>query len=96
MGQIEWATGHHKYGTDPWPVMTVKRDFNRVLEKLTATLNDEIKFAFDNRLGTNTNDWMELNVLKTMKLIIAQGSSRFTVGLPLCKIIHMVTNIFIS
>ena len=83
--QIDWSTGHHKYVTDPWQGMIVKRDINRVLEKLMVALNDELGSAFDSRLGTNMRDWTEVNVLQTMKLIVAQASSRFTVGLPLCE-----------
>ena len=85
MDQIDWTTGHHKYVTDPWHGMIVKRDINRVLEKLMVALNDELRSAFDSRLGTNMRDWTEINVLQTMKLIVAQASSRFTVGLPLCE-----------
>jgi hypothetical protein len=83
--QLEWSTGHEKYAIDPWQADLVKREINRVLERLMVSLNDELKFAFDKRLGMNTSAWTEFKVWETMKLIVAQGSSRFTVGLPLCE-----------
>ena len=77
--------GHEKFIHDPWQAMLVKRDMNAVLENLMIGLADELKFVFDARFGTHTMEWKELNVLSTVKLIVAQGSSRFTVGLQLCK-----------
>jgi hypothetical protein len=82
---IEWITGHHKYVTDPWQGLVVKVELNRVLEKLMGAVNDESKLAMDDRFGTNTDDWTDINVFETMRLIVAQASSRFTVGLPLCE-----------
>ena len=84
LDQIDYILGHHKYITDPWQGMLVKRDMNSVLENLVVALDDELKLAFDARFGTKANEWTDINLLRTMKLIVAQGSSRFTVGLPLC------------
>lgn len=64
----------------------VKRDMNAILERLMIALEDELKFAFDARFGTETKEWTEITLFKTMKKIVAQASSRFTVGLPMCKI----------
>lgn len=83
--QAGYNLSHEKFISDPWHSMLVKRDMNRVLENLAAALEDELKLTFDTRLGTGTEQWTELTLLQTMKLIVAQGSSRFTVGLPLCK-----------
>jgi hypothetical protein len=84
--QPQYALGDHKYITNNWQGTMLRRDMNCVLDKLVAVLDDELKYAFDQRFGTNTNDWVELPILQTMSLIVAQGSSRFTVGLPHCKI----------
>lgn len=48
-------------------------------------MNDELGVAIDTRLGIDTDGWTEIPLLSTMKLLIAQASSRFTVGAPLCK-----------
>lgn len=65
--------------------MVLKRDMNAVLENLMVALNEELQFCFKARLGTDTKGWTELDIYETMQIVIAQGSSRFTVGLPLCK-----------
>lgn len=58
---------------------------NSILENIAGSLNDELKFASDSRFGTNVEEWTELNVLNAVKLIVAQGSSRATLSLPLCN-----------
>ncbi len=85
MDSFDWSTGHRKYFLDPWQGMVLKRDMNAVLENLMVALNEELQFCFKARFGTDTNEWTELDIYETMQIVIAQGSSRFTVGLPLCK-----------
>ncbi len=63
----------------------VKRDMNATLEKLMVALEDELKVAFDARFGADPVNWTEITLYGTMKKIVAQASSRFTVGLPTCK-----------
>ena len=70
---------------DPWQGMMVKRDMNATIERLVIALDDELKFAFEARFGTETENWTEITLYGVMKKVIAQASSRFTVGLPLCK-----------
>jgi hypothetical protein len=83
--QAKYSIGDHKFVFDPWQGMLVKRDMNAVLENLMVALDDELKFSFDERFGADTQTWKELTLLRTMRLMVAQGSSRFTVGLSLCK-----------
>ncbi|KAE9370254.1 putative cytochrome P450 [Stipitochalara longipes BDJ] len=85
MDSFDWTTGHRKYLVDPWQGLVLKRDMNAVLENLMVALNDELQFCFLERFGTNTKEWTELDIYETMQMVIAQGSSRFTVGLPLCR-----------
>lgn len=75
-----------KIVADPWQGMMVKRDMNAIIEKLVVALDDELRFAFEQRFGTETEQWTEITLYGTMKKLVAQASSRFTVGLPLCKI----------
>jgi hypothetical protein len=84
--QAGYNLSHEKFISDPWQSLLVKRDMNRVLENLATALEDELKFTLDTRFDTDTEQWTELTLLQTVKLIVAQGSSRFTVGLPLCKV----------
>jgi hypothetical protein len=83
--QAHTNIGDPKFVTNPWQSLLVKKDMSRVLESLVVALDEELHFAFDQRFGTNTQEWTDIPLLQTMKLIVAQGSSRFTVGLPLCK-----------
>lgn len=67
----------------------VKKDMNAILETLIVALEDELSFAFDSRFGTAA-DWTDITLYGTMKKIVAQASSRFTVGLPMCKSLSRV------
>lgn len=71
--------------TDPWQGMLVKKDMNQVLEAIATALDDELGVAFDHYFGTDTARWREVDLAPTVRRIIAQGASRFTVGLPLCR-----------
>ncbi|OLN97016.1 hypothetical protein CCHL11_02039 [Colletotrichum chlorophyti] len=82
--QVQWAMGHDRYVVDGWQGLLVKTELNTVLERICASLNDELGPAFDKRLGTDT-DWKEVDVLTATRLVVTQASSRFMVGLPLCR-----------
>ncbi len=84
LDQADYNLSSHKFITDPWNGNLVKTQMNRVLESLATAMNDELGAAFDQRLGTNTEQWREIEVKNTMKMVVGQASSRFTVGLPLC------------
>jgi hypothetical protein len=81
---VEYNIGT-KYVTDCYPAMYVKRDMTANAERIAMSIADELKPAFDARFGSCTDIWKEVNVLNSMKLVVAQYSSRFTVGLPLCR-----------
>lgn len=82
-----------KFFLDAWQSTLVKREMNNILETVAISLDDELKFAFASRVGTNTDEWTEFNVLDTIKLIVAQGSSRATVSLPLCNSTHATVSL---
>ena len=81
--------GHDKYITDPWQGVLVKSDLNKALDIIVLAMNDELKYAFDTRFGTDTARWRELDHVETIRIIIAQAASRFTIGLPLYKRCHV-------
>lgn len=84
VNQVYYSLGHTKYVGDPWQSMLVKRELNAVLENIVAGLNEELQVAFDAHFGTDKNSWKRINLLETVRLVVAQAASRFTVGLPLC------------
>ncbi|KAK7430970.1 hypothetical protein QQZ08_002499 [Neonectria magnoliae] len=67
--QFEWSLGDRDIVLDVWPGFVVKRDMNRVLEATCATMNNELQFAFDQRLGLDTEDWREIDLLPTIQLV---------------------------
>ncbi|KAJ3538649.1 hypothetical protein NM208_g5815 [Fusarium decemcellulare] len=83
--QVKWALGHDRYVSDAWHGLLVRTDLNRVLENVCAALNNELGVAFDKFFGTDTENWKELDLLETVRMVVAQAASRFTLGLPLCR-----------
>lgn len=83
MDQAHYSVGGEQYVRDPWQGGLVRSEMNAVLENLCAALNEELGVAFEQRLGTE-KEWREVGLLELMRGVVAQGSSRFTVGLPLC------------
>ncbi|OAX85266.1 hypothetical protein ACJ72_00354 [Emergomyces africanus] len=84
LDQIDWAADHHKYITDPWLPPILNRDVNRNLDRYLGPLGEEMRNAVERRIP-NQNEWVEIPLWDTLKLIIAQGSSQFTVGESLCR-----------
>ncbi|OJD25660.1 hypothetical protein ACJ73_02970 [Blastomyces percursus] len=84
LDQIDWAADHHKYVTDAWLTPILNRDVNRNLDRYLPPLGEEVQNAVERRIP-NKDEWTEIPLWDTMKLVIAQVSSQFTVGEPLCR-----------
>lgn len=80
--QPQYSLGHMAPILDPWQGLLVRQDINATLEVLATAMNDELRVAFDTHFGTE--GWREVDLMKTVRMIVAQAASRFTVGLPLC------------
>ncbi|EEY17837.1 cytochrome P450 [Verticillium alfalfae VaMs.102] len=85
LDQLTYTLGEDRLLIDSWNALIVKRDMNAVLEKVAAVLNDELRVAFDEQFGTDTETWREVDLNKVMPLIISQAAGRYTMGLPLCR-----------
>ncbi|KAG5744606.1 hypothetical protein H9Q72_013009 [Fusarium xylarioides] len=83
--QARWSLGHDKYVVDAWQGLVVKYDLNRAIEIIANNMKDELHEVFDEQFGTDTENWKRIDLTKTVKMIVAQAASRFTVGLPLCR-----------
>ncbi|KAK4209138.1 pisatin demethylase cytochrome P450 monooxygenase [Rhypophila decipiens] len=79
----DWNTGSADYIHDPWQSAVIRKDMARVLEVLATAVDDELRYAVPEYLDVATAE--DVDVLGTMKWIVAQISSRFIVGLPLCR-----------
>jgi cytochrome P450 len=77
--------GHTRYWGDAWQFHIVKTRLNGILPDIILNLNNELKRAFDTYFGTDTENWEEIDLEKTMHRIIAQAANRFIVGEPLCR-----------
>ncbi|KAF6523027.1 hypothetical protein HZS61_014555 [Fusarium oxysporum f. sp. conglutinans] len=79
----DWNSGHANYIQDPWQSIVIKKEMGRFLEILAAAVDDELQYAIPEYIKPGAGD--EVDVYEAMKWIVAQVSSRFTVGLPLCR-----------
>lgn len=78
--------GDAKYFADDWSGNLLRQRITKDLESIISPVNEELELAIDKRLGTDTENSTDVTVLPVMSLIVAQASSRFIVGLPLCKV----------
>ncbi|CEI41467.1 hypothetical protein FVEN_g3634 [Fusarium venenatum] len=83
--QVSWSLGHDKYVVDAWQGLIVKYEMNRAIEVVANSMKDELREVFDEQFGTDTENWKKIDLTPTVKMIIAQAASRFTVGVPLCR-----------
>ncbi|KAI1277907.1 cytochrome P450 [Xylaria sp. FL0933] len=75
-----YGFGHDKFAVDPWSGMLVKTDLNAVLENVCAAMNDELGIAIDSHFGTDTKVWKDIDLMPTIRMIVAQAATRFTLG----------------
>jgi hypothetical protein len=75
-----YGFGHDKFSDDPWSGMLVKTDLNAVLENVCAAMNDELGLAIDSSFGRDTKAWKDIPLMPTIRLIVAQAATRFTLG----------------
>lgn len=78
--QVVHSFGHEKFVADAWQNALVRTEMNSVLENVCAGLNDELGAAFESYFGTDTENWKELDVVETARMIVSRGASRFTIG----------------
>ncbi|KAK8059265.1 hypothetical protein PG996_009195 [Apiospora saccharicola] len=93
INQLGYSLGDDKYATDRWNGLVVRTKMSTVLERICGDMNEELRYAIDMRLGTDENEWKEIDLLHTVRLVVAQAASRFTVGLPLF-LVSLVPHLF--
>jgi cytochrome P450 len=76
--------GKNKYMLDNWQGMIIGSELNKVLDGVVQSMNAELEYAIQSRFGTSA-EWAELDLIKTMHMVIVQITSRFQVGPTLCK-----------
>ncbi|KAI0023348.1 cytochrome P450 [Xylariomycetidae sp. FL0641] len=88
--QPYYSLGHDKFGLDPWGGNLVKTELNSAMDNVCAAMNDELDVAIETHFGTDTEQWKDIDLYPAARMIVAQASSRFTlgdspVGLSLCR-----------
>lgn len=78
----DWNSGHPSYIQDPWQSIVIKKEMGRFLEILAQAVDNELKYSIPEYMRPNQEG--QVDVYESMRWIVAQVSSRFTVGLPLC------------
>jgi tenellin biosynthesis cytochrome P450 monooxygenase len=85
VNQTEYSLGHSRYWGDPWQFKLVKSQLNAILSNLIPAMDEELGLAFDKHLGTDTENWREVPLEATLRKVVSQATSRFTVGESLCR-----------
>ncbi|PWY94780.1 cytochrome P450 [Aspergillus sclerotioniger CBS 115572] len=80
-----YSLGHSRYWGDPWQFALVKTQLNNMMNSLIPAVDDELHHIVPLVLGTDTSSWKEIHLDEAVRMIVAGSSSRFTVGLPLCR-----------
>lgn len=83
--QSVYSLGHSRYWGDPWQFALVKTQLNNMLQTLIPAVDDELEYIVPKVFGTDTEAWKETYLEEAIRMIVAGTSSRFTVGLPLCR-----------
>ncbi|KAF7198245.1 Cytochrome P450 monooxygenase [Pseudocercospora fuligena] len=63
----------------------IRRNLTRQITKLSDQVLEEIKYAFDEKLGLNGEEWREFSSLKLLSYVSFRAANRIFVGLPLCR-----------
>ncbi|KAJ3476173.1 hypothetical protein NLI96_g11343 [Meripilus lineatus] len=88
-GLEELIAAVHLFGEvvvkDPYHMPLIHSHLSRNLAAMIPQAQDEIFNAFDELIPASGDDWVTVPGLKTMVDIIARGSNRIFVGLPMCR-----------
>lgn len=83
--QADWTLLDKSMARNPIQAIIVRRDLTRSLGALIPDIEDELSVVVDESLGTDTENWKEVEGFKAAAHIVARTSNRVFVGLPLCK-----------
>ena len=85
LNSISSVLGDNRHMTDTWPGHLVKSDLTKSLDFILPVTKDELEVAIDANFGKDTSEWTKVP-LDALRRVIAQAGSRYTVGLPLCRL----------
>lgn len=85
MFQLGHSLGDDKYMIDTWSHYLARHVLTQELDDHLMDIHDELLVALETHLGTDTEHWKTLNLVDTVRIVINQTASRFTVGEELCR-----------
>ncbi|KAF7540433.1 hypothetical protein G7054_g1344 [Neopestalotiopsis clavispora] len=85
MFQLGHSLGHEKYMLDTWTVDVSRKVLTQDLEQFIDPVWEELQLAVDEYLGVDSENWVTLDLLETIRKVINRASGRFAVGLSLCR-----------
>ncbi|KAK8050778.1 cytochrome P450 [Apiospora phragmitis] len=83
--ESDYTFPHPNFVKDPVHPEIIRHELTKKLNNFADDVVDEMEQALTDSWGTNTDDWVEVNVYQTLLHIVARLSTRVFVGLPLCR-----------
>ncbi|KAK8087840.1 P450 monooxygenase [Apiospora hydei] len=83
--ESDYTFPHPSFVKDPVHPEIIRHELTKKLNSFADDVVDEMEQALADSWGTNTDEWVEVNVYQTLLRIVARLSTRVFVGLPLCR-----------
>ncbi|KAK7989928.1 Vacuolar calcium ion transporter [Apiospora arundinis] len=83
--ESDYTFPHPSFVKDPVHPEIIRHELTKKLNTFADDVVDEMEQALTDSWGTNTDDWVEVNVYQTLLHIVARLSTRVFIGLPLCR-----------
>ncbi|KAK8875034.1 cytochrome P450 [Apiospora arundinis] len=83
--ESDYTFPHPSFVKDPVHPEIIRHELTKKLNTFADDVVDEMEQALTDSWGTNTDDWVEVNMYQTLLHIVARLSTRVFIGLPLCR-----------
>ncbi|KAK7941361.1 uncharacterized protein PG986_013748 [Apiospora aurea] len=83
--ESDYTFPHPSFVKDPVHPEIIRHELTKKLNSFADDVVDEVEQALVDSWGTDTDEWVEVNVYQTLLRIVARLSTRVFVGLPLCR-----------
>ncbi|KAK9415211.1 putative Cytochrome P450 [Seiridium unicorne] len=77
--QLQHTLGN-KFAYDPWGGWLIKNDLSSALENIASIMSDELSTSFEANFGSDVDNWKELDLFPTCRMLAGQLTLRFTLG----------------
>lgn len=80
MFQLSHSLGQEKYMMNTWAVDVARHVLTKDLETFIEPIREELELAIDALLGMDTENWITVNLLNTMRLVINRTTHNGTIN----------------